>query len=332
MLGPLEAWSTAVRAPRRAEAARVAGHPAFARQRRRAARRADRRAVGRDAAAVGARVRPELRLAAPQGARGGHAGDARSRVPAPRRSDPIDARRFERPSARRARCRRASARPPPRGARALARHAALRPRLLELRAGRDPQPRGAARHRTADAPRGRARAGPAHGGDRRARRAHRREHPTHERCAGCRCSRCTAPIAGRTRLPHTRRRGSRSSRSPGWSRARSFGRSSGGSCRTTRRSCPAATAEEAVERPEHLARKVIAVCIVELLVDDELDVEAARGVVSRGLASLEEIVLRHGGTVEQLLGRRPSPSSGSRPPTRTMSCARSSRSSSSGTR
>ena len=38
------------------------------------------------------------------------------------------------------------------------------------------------------------------------------------------------------------------------------------------------------------------------LVDEELDVEAARGVVSRGLASLEEIVLRHGGTVEQLLG------------------------------
>ena len=65
---------------------------------------------------------------------------------------------------------------------------------------------------------------------------------------------------------------------------------------------PGATADEAVERPEHLARKVVAVCIVELLVDDELDVEAARGVVSRGLASLEEIVLRYGGTVEQLLG------------------------------
>ena len=65
---------------------------------------------------------------------------------------------------------------------------------------------------------------------------------------------------------------------------------------------PGAAAGEAVEGPDQLARKVIAVCIVELLVDDELDVEAARGVVSRGLASLEEIVLRHGGTVEQLLG------------------------------
>ncbi len=59
---------------------------------------------------------------------------------------------------------------------------------------------------------------------------------------------------------------------------------------------------EVAERPPQLARKVVAVCIVELLVDEELDVEAARGVVSRGLASLEEIVLRHGGAVEQLLG------------------------------
>ena len=59
---------------------------------------------------------------------------------------------------------------------------------------------------------------------------------------------------------------------------------------------------EVAERPPQLARKVVAVCIVELLVDEGLDVEAARGVVSRGLASLEEIVLRHGGAVEQLLG------------------------------
>jgi DNA-binding SARP family transcriptional activator len=65
---------------------------------------------------------------------------------------------------------------------------------------------------------------------------------------------------------------------------------------------PGGVAEEIAERPAQLARKVVAVCIVELLVDDELDVEAARGVVSRGLASLEEIVLRHGGAVEQLLG------------------------------
>ena len=43
-------------------------------------------------------------------------------------------------------------------------------------------------------------------------------------------------------------------------------------------------------------------CILELLVDDDLDVEAARGDLSRGLATLEEIVRRHGGTVEQLLG------------------------------
>jgi DNA-binding SARP family transcriptional activator len=61
-------------------------------------------------------------------------------------------------------------------------------------------------------------------------------------------------------------------------------------------------AVEAVEKPPQLARKVVTVCIVELLVDEDLDVEAARGLVSRGLASLEEIVLRHGGTVEQLLG------------------------------
>ena len=65
---------------------------------------------------------------------------------------------------------------------------------------------------------------------------------------------------------------------------------------------PGGVAVEVVERPAQLARKVVAVCIVELLVDDELDVEAARGLVSRGLASLEEIVLRHGGRVEQLLG------------------------------
>ena len=63
-----------------------------------------------------------------------------------------------------------------------------------------------------------------------------------------------------------------------------------------------AAAESASERPTQLARKVVAVCIVELLVDEELDVEAARGVVSRGLASLEEIALRHGGVVQQLLG------------------------------
>ncbi|HEX4746270.1 MAG TPA: BTAD domain-containing putative transcriptional regulator, partial [Gaiellaceae bacterium] len=61
-------------------------------------------------------------------------------------------------------------------------------------------------------------------------------------------------------------------------------------------------AEAVTDHPPQLSRKVVAVCIVELLPDDALDVEAARGVVSRGLASLEEIVLRHGGRVEQLLG------------------------------
>jgi class 3 adenylate cyclase len=65
---------------------------------------------------------------------------------------------------------------------------------------------------------------------------------------------------------------------------------------------PGVVVAEVAERPPQLARKVVAVCIVELLVDEELDVEAARGLVSRGLASLEEIVLRHGGRVEQLLG------------------------------
>ncbi len=56
------------------------------------------------------------------------------------------------------------------------------------------------------------------------------------------------------------------------------------------------------EQQPALARKVVAVCIVELLVHEDLDVEAARGLVARGLASLEEIVIRHGGAVEQLLG------------------------------
>ena len=65
---------------------------------------------------------------------------------------------------------------------------------------------------------------------------------------------------------------------------------------------PGGVAAEVAEQPAQLARKVVAVCIVELLVDEELDVEAARGLVARGLASLEEIVLRHGGRVEQLLG------------------------------
>jgi DNA-binding SARP family transcriptional activator len=60
--------------------------------------------------------------------------------------------------------------------------------------------------------------------------------------------------------------------------------------------------EEAAEGAPQLARKIVAVCIVELLVDEELDVEAGRVVAARGLASLEEIVLRHGGTVKQLLG------------------------------
>ena len=59
---------------------------------------------------------------------------------------------------------------------------------------------------------------------------------------------------------------------------------------------PGGVAAEVAERPAQLARKVVAVCI------DELDVEAARALVARGLASLEEIVLRHGGRVEQLLG------------------------------
>ena len=60
--------------------------------------------------------------------------------------------------------------------------------------------------------------------------------------------------------------------------------------------------EEAAEGAPQVARKIVAVCIVELLVDEELDVEAGRVVAARGLASLEEIVLRHGGTVKQLLG------------------------------
>ena len=59
---------------------------------------------------------------------------------------------------------------------------------------------------------------------------------------------------------------------------------------------------EVVERPPQLARKVVAVCIVELHVDESLDVEAARGVVSRALASFEEIAARHGGRVDQLFG------------------------------
>ena len=59
---------------------------------------------------------------------------------------------------------------------------------------------------------------------------------------------------------------------------------------------------EVVERPPQLARKVVAVCIAELHVDESLDVEAARGVVSRALASFEEIAARHGGRVDQLFG------------------------------
>ncbi len=46
----------------------------------------------------------------------------------------------------------------------------------------------------------------------------------------------------------------------------------------------------------------MAVCIAELHVDESLDVEAARGVVSRALASFEEIAARHGGRVDQLFG------------------------------
>jgi class 3 adenylate cyclase len=66
---------------------------------------------------------------------------------------------------------------------------------------------------------------------------------------------------------------------------------------------PGGKASEAAAEPAlQLARKVVAVCIVQLLVDDELDVEAGRGVAARGLASLEEIVQRHGGVVKQLLG------------------------------
>ena len=66
---------------------------------------------------------------------------------------------------------------------------------------------------------------------------------------------------------------------------------------------PGGKAHTATAEPKlQLARRVVTVCILELLVDDDLDVEAARGDLSRGLATLEEIVRRHGGIVEQLLG------------------------------
>jgi DNA-binding SARP family transcriptional activator len=59
---------------------------------------------------------------------------------------------------------------------------------------------------------------------------------------------------------------------------------------------------EPSEHRSQLTRRVVAVCVVELIVDDELDLEAARALVARGLATFEEILLRRRGRVEQLLG------------------------------
>jgi DNA-binding SARP family transcriptional activator len=56
------------------------------------------------------------------------------------------------------------------------------------------------------------------------------------------------------------------------------------------------------EAPVREARRPVCVVLAELVLDPELDPEAARREASRCLAEAEAIVERHGGTVEQLLG------------------------------
>ena len=134
--------------------------------------------------------------------------------------------------------------------------------------------------------------------------------------AGCRCSRCTAPTAGRTLWPHTRRRGSRSSRSPGWSPVKSSGPAAsdpagrpepqarhggGGGCRAL--GAPRAQGRRGVHR--RAPRRRGARC------------RGRTRVASRGLASLEEIVLRHGEPWSSFSARRRSPCSVFPPRTRT---------------
>jgi DNA-binding SARP family transcriptional activator len=56
------------------------------------------------------------------------------------------------------------------------------------------------------------------------------------------------------------------------------------------------------EAPVREARRPVCVLLAELVLDSELDPEAARREASRCLAEAEAIVERHGGSVEQLLG------------------------------
>ena len=58
----------------------------------------------------------------------------------------------------------------------------------------------------------------------------------------------------------------------------------------------------AAEAPVREARRPVCVLLAELVLDAELDPEAARREASRCLAEAEAIVERHGGSVEQLLG------------------------------
>jgi class 3 adenylate cyclase len=58
----------------------------------------------------------------------------------------------------------------------------------------------------------------------------------------------------------------------------------------------------APEAPVREARRPVCVLLAELVLDPELDPEAARRGASRCLAEAEAIVERHGGSVEQLLG------------------------------
>ena len=131
--------------------------------------------------------------------------------------------------------------------------------------------------------RGGAGAGASPGGDRWARRS--RPAASDPRAAALAADARVAPLRPSTwtRLRPTRRCVWRSSRSRAWSRGRSCGRCSGGCLQDDPTLMPRGVAEDEIERPAQLARKVVAVCIVELLVDEELDVEAARGLVSRGL-------------------------------------------------
>ena len=233
--GPDRRCSRASRAAR--SSARSSPFLLLARERRRPARRADRRAVGRDAAAVGAGVRPELRLAA----RGRCSARTRSRRAPPGyrlRIDArsIDARRFERL------VREARAMP------TRERATALR-EALELWRGTPLSDlaywsfaQDAIRNleeQRVNALQMRLEAelelGPPSRGDRRARCA--RARAPDARAAALAADARAAPLRpahGRARrLPGGR--GSRSSRSRGWSPARSSGRCSVGSCRTTRR-------------------------------------------------------------------------------------------------